>query len=498
MGRRGRFGGGRGGAGKAPEGPEMLDMPSDLQNVVEDTDFNTKEVYNLYTNLNQYAQQMWKQYGVDVTSPDYSNPDSLEAYRTYQKGLAALGNKVNNLKNSQEMLETSEARREAAVLAGEAYVDPRYKSSDMPFSERYTGEGIQSTLTPFADDFNTTVGGHSWNLRGGGIEYKDAKAIFDRQKGELLQRAEQMEREGNVEEARRLKLEAQAMREPVREVDKIEEWQAGRGERRQLTTKRVERVSSALSGGTNIAELENHPDISRARWTANNIFLTYKDGSVESIPITDETERRQAFMKLWGLYNGIKGYTELDPDVAQDDIETKIRDVSTMHFGNTGIDDQLQDLSTDAGIRMSEAPSEENEVNHPYFSVKKALTTTGLKDPYRSDIVISDIRFVAGRDGVPAHYDIMTYSQGPDERGRAQVKKVAANDKDYWEQLVLQNADILPDIIDPDLTRSGQQVSYEGQDPAVKIRKKSSTGVFGDQNNADDDDPVGAWFKNKK
>src|SRR5690606_30736161 len=47
----------------------------------------TDRFYNLRGKVEAYATDMWKKYGIDVTQPDYSQPDSGGGipFKTYQK-----------------------------------------------------------------------------------------------------------------------------------------------------------------------------------------------------------------------------------------------------------------------------------------------------------------------------------------------------------------------------------------------------------------------------
>lgn len=61
----------------------------------------TREYYDKWAKLKNFAQTMQSAYGIDVTKPDFSNPASLEANDIFNKALADLQFQGDQLKTSQ-------------------------------------------------------------------------------------------------------------------------------------------------------------------------------------------------------------------------------------------------------------------------------------------------------------------------------------------------------------------------------------------------------------
>jgi len=74
--------------------------PSGLENV----DNVTQAFYDKWGELESFASDMKLQYGIDVTRPDFSTSEGMEAHKMYQKALADLRYQGNALKASQAEL----------------------------------------------------------------------------------------------------------------------------------------------------------------------------------------------------------------------------------------------------------------------------------------------------------------------------------------------------------------------------------------------------------
>ena len=74
--------------------------PTGLENV----DQTTQAFYDKWGELESFASDMKLQYGIDVTRPDFSTSEGMEAHKMYQKALADLRYQGNALKNSQAAL----------------------------------------------------------------------------------------------------------------------------------------------------------------------------------------------------------------------------------------------------------------------------------------------------------------------------------------------------------------------------------------------------------
>ena len=74
--------------------PQMNPMMENLRATSE----GTQDYYQAFGNLDAFAKNMWKNYQIDVTRADYSNPDSIKAHDTYLKASAYVNQLGNQLK----------------------------------------------------------------------------------------------------------------------------------------------------------------------------------------------------------------------------------------------------------------------------------------------------------------------------------------------------------------------------------------------------------------
>ena len=85
-----------------PQGPAIQTDPGSGLAYVKG---QTKEYYDKWAQLNNFAQKMWLQYGIDVTKPDPRNPASYQAFEMYNKAAADLRFQLDTLQNSQKLNE---------------------------------------------------------------------------------------------------------------------------------------------------------------------------------------------------------------------------------------------------------------------------------------------------------------------------------------------------------------------------------------------------------
>jgi hypothetical protein len=87
------------GSGQQDGGQSMLgQLPTGMQNIEGITD----ELYNSWGKLEQFAQDMKIRFGIDVTRPDFSSEEAMQAHKTFQKAHAALLYKANRLTQAQK------------------------------------------------------------------------------------------------------------------------------------------------------------------------------------------------------------------------------------------------------------------------------------------------------------------------------------------------------------------------------------------------------------
>ena len=127
-----QLGGGIGGGGGVPAQGGM-GVPEGLQWV----DDKTGKIYKKWGELNQFAKSMKTQYGMDVTNPDFTDPNQVQIAQAYQKGVADLYMNVDKFKNSQSML--AEQMKRGGVIG-------EYDPSQQAYAEQVGKVEFQGVL----------------------------------------------------------------------------------------------------------------------------------------------------------------------------------------------------------------------------------------------------------------------------------------------------------------------------------------------------------------
>lgn len=96
----GGAGQGRYGQEREAQGSVLGAPPTGLQNV----DNVTRDFYQKWADLENFAADMKMRFGIDVTKPDFSSQEAMEAHEMFQKGAADLHYQTNKLKQAQEDL----------------------------------------------------------------------------------------------------------------------------------------------------------------------------------------------------------------------------------------------------------------------------------------------------------------------------------------------------------------------------------------------------------
>lgn len=102
------------GQGQAPGQGEFAEAPSGLQ-YHRDV---TKNVYDNFYQLKSFVSSMWKNYGIDVTNPDFTNEFSMKANQLYQESVANMKFTMDRLQNSQKMLSADAAKGNMRLAEG--------------------------------------------------------------------------------------------------------------------------------------------------------------------------------------------------------------------------------------------------------------------------------------------------------------------------------------------------------------------------------------------
>jgi len=80
------------------QGPQV---PSPVDNLVASEELTTG-YFEKFGQLQSFAQGMWHNFAIDVTKPDFSNPDAVKAHTLYRKALADLQYQGVELQNIQK------------------------------------------------------------------------------------------------------------------------------------------------------------------------------------------------------------------------------------------------------------------------------------------------------------------------------------------------------------------------------------------------------------
>lgn len=129
----GRGGGqGRYGQEQEAQGSVLGAPPSGLQNV----DNVTRDFYQKWADLESFASDMKMRFGIDVTKPDFSSQEAMEAHEMFQKAAADLHYQSNRLKQAQTDLSLANK----AMAGSQGY---RYSIEGDPTQQVYDPSMLQ-------------------------------------------------------------------------------------------------------------------------------------------------------------------------------------------------------------------------------------------------------------------------------------------------------------------------------------------------------------------
>jgi hypothetical protein len=132
------------GQGQAPD--LGVSPPQNLQYVRD----ATKGVYDKYYKLQSYVSNMWKNYGIDVTKPDFGDELAVEAHQVWQESIADLKFTMDDLQNSQKMLEKRLSLPSMRLAEG---VDPTAQPFSQVAGQAFRNIGVSSTTRQVLDDY---------------------------------------------------------------------------------------------------------------------------------------------------------------------------------------------------------------------------------------------------------------------------------------------------------------------------------------------------------
>lgn len=124
------IGGMQGNAPAQPAGidPQDLAPPEKAGDYLSHVEGITNKYYDTYAQLKSFAHDMAKR-GVDVFTPDYTQPGGGEPFRTATKLQAALQYKANDLKNSRDIDQTVMKLKAAGIITQNPDFDPTQQMS---------------------------------------------------------------------------------------------------------------------------------------------------------------------------------------------------------------------------------------------------------------------------------------------------------------------------------------------------------------------------------
>jgi hypothetical protein len=112
----------------------------------------TKDVYNKFYKLKNFASSMWKNYGIDVTSTDFTSEFSMKANQLYQESIADLKYTMDGLKNDQRMLERDAAKGNMRLAEGVDLEAGRYKPG-----QSFVQTGMSDNTKSVLEDYQQLI-----------------------------------------------------------------------------------------------------------------------------------------------------------------------------------------------------------------------------------------------------------------------------------------------------------------------------------------------------
>ncbi len=132
-------------------GAPQLPGPADNLIAVEDA---TTSYFEKFGQLQSFAQGLWHNSGIDVTKPDFSDPDAIKAHTLYRKALADLQFQGVDLQNKQKAFQQA---------AGQSFSDPNvvvgedaFQGSQEDILKRITNIGLQDRVDEKNQQFSKT------------------------------------------------------------------------------------------------------------------------------------------------------------------------------------------------------------------------------------------------------------------------------------------------------------------------------------------------------
>lgn len=234
-----------------PKGPGALEI-GDVSKGLQMVDGVTEDFYTDLSNLKSFVGTMYRNYNIDVTKPDLTNPDAVKAHQLYLKASSSIMNRANSLKNSQRMLEGFFADR----MSGRAQIAKDVKIGQDLFGNQI--DQVYSRNTSELDAINRDFSRGDLT----GSNYDESLARYNELQEQLALDIEEAGRNGDLGEAERLALLADSMVKPTKADDRLikvrqtEAWNtsernsiANASEARRFAAERMRYVTEGVRNG---------------------------------------------------------------------------------------------------------------------------------------------------------------------------------------------------------------------------------------------------------
>jgi len=133
-------------AGQAQMAPQQGGSPFDIplaESGVPTIENYTRNYYDSYSKLKDFTETMWKDYGVDVTKPDFSQPGGGLLHEAFQKMDADLRIAANDLAESKTILaEQRKAYLEGKAIEAQGYDPYAQIAREVPQGQRMVPLGL--------------------------------------------------------------------------------------------------------------------------------------------------------------------------------------------------------------------------------------------------------------------------------------------------------------------------------------------------------------------
>ena len=224
-------------AGQAPmqaqQGGSPFDVPL-VEDGVPTIENYTRNYYDSYSKLKDFTETMWKDYGVDVTKPDFSQPGGGLLHEAFQKMDADLRIAANDLAESKTILaEQRKAKTEMKAIEAPGYDPYAQIAREAP-----------NAMIPLGlfEDVQQAIQGVSNKVYDNPLEVQRANATLDplRQKYETLKTTD-------PRNAAVYQRQIDAMRRPTYSAPNIKP-PSGIGEKEQQYLTMARKIANSMAG----------------------------------------------------------------------------------------------------------------------------------------------------------------------------------------------------------------------------------------------------------